>query len=210
MFDSYFVLRKKIRTFIKEVQNQDDKCNCCIAEEIDYIDEDTGFIRLVEDEEERDPWKRSLINHYYRLVNEPNVLNEEVVINDFWMKKINVEYDDDHLGLIFNEDDKIMTYQGEDTIYNTRQQYRIQQINFLKLSIKSYISDNHTFVTSILELRRDKNAIIKELEFWNEYFSKPHTLLVTSVLSLKGKINNDCIYNVIGFLKSDKLRSVVA
>lgn len=212
MFDSYFVLRKKIRTFIKEVQNQDDKCKCCISEEIDYIDEDTGFIRLTEDEDERDSWKRSLINHYYRLVNEPNVLNEEVVNNSGcgWKNKINVvEYDDNHLGLIFNNDDQIQTYHGEYTPYNTRQQYRLQQRNFLKLSINSYISNNHTFVTSVVELHRDRNLIIKELEFWDEYFSKPHTLLVTSVLSLKGKINNDCIYNIIGFLKSDKLRSVV-
>lgn len=211
LFDFYFVMRKKIRSFIKEVQSRVDKCKCCIAMEIDSVDEDTGFIYLKEyedDELEVYQWKASLFRHYTRLLNEPNVLNEEIILKGSCNKKISLKEDDNHLGLIFNDDDKIHTYQGQYTPYNTRYKYRLQQRNFLKLSIHSYVSDNHTFVTSVAELHRDNDAIVKELQFWDEYFSKTHTLLVTSVLSLKGKINNDCIYNIIGFLKCDKSRSV--
>lgn len=198
LFEGYFIIRKKIRSFIEQLENQQDKCKCCFSQHVEYIDDDTGLIYLIHADDEH-LWENSLFKHYNRLLKEPNILNEEIHNKYLEIGNKYLEMEDNHLALIFNDDDKIITYNGTYNIYNTRQQYRLKMRNFLKLSIHTYISNND--ISTIAELKRDSRDIINEFKFWDEYFSKPHPLLITTILSLKGKINYDCIYNIIMFLK---------
>ena len=195
----YLVLKNRINEFIKTYENFNTDCRCCIKEEVDWIHQDKGTIFLVGGDE----WKTTLFQHYSRLVTEPNVLNEEL----YWPYEYEQgedEYytlDDYHLNIIFNEHDTIIPYMGKNTIYNNRQQYRLKNRNFLKLILHTITSNDGTTKT-FAELYRDKDAILQEFRFWKTYFDNSHEYLLVSILSLyKTNLNNDCIYNIIKFLK---------
>lgn len=185
----YIAIRKRIDVFITSYEEFTDDCACCIKEEVDWIDQDTGRMFLVGGNE----WETTLFQHYNRLVIEPDTLNEEI-------HEDNILYDN-HFALIFNEDEEEDDTTHHKTIYNTRQQYRLKNKNFLKLRLHTVFTEENT-ETTFAEIYRDREAIIQEFKFWKGYFAQQHEYIMISMLSLKKTtLNNDCIFNIIQFLR---------
>jgi hypothetical protein len=79
---------------------------------------------------------------------------------------------------------------------------RISKQNFL---IKKYNvpqqQDDDTIQHTTIHVYRDIPALIQEINFWFNYFNKPHaSVLNTTMVSLRPKINSDCMYSIACFM----------
>lgn len=186
---------KQLDNVISQIStNKDTICNCKEQATVDYIDDD-GKINLIDD-----VTNGSLFNHYDHIVTNPYYLNQArgIRFNDIRDHEV---LEDNHLAIIFNDEDKPITYNKEkETIYNTRRHYRLMNRNFLKMQIHSiFTEDEQTLEEAIVY--RDMDMVIQEAKMWREYFRKPHAVVTAAIITLQ-KIGflNDCIYDVVKFL----------
>lgn len=187
----------KLDEFINKIISQKDTiCSCNLRESVDYIDEYTGRIYLVEK-----LYEDSLHYHYDILCSNPYFVNQAYGKN-YFNRISNCEVmDDNFLRIIFNEDDTLNPYDPQyETPYNTRIHYRLKNKNFLKLVLDTLITkDGKEFTDSIIY--RDLDMVIDEIKFWREYFRQPHKCIIVTMMTLnRHGINMDCISNIIKFI----------
>lgn len=199
-------LPKKIDELIRDINKYRDSgtlCKCEETQQVEYINQDNGLIAL-----SHVAGEYSMFYHYNNLVLDPYYVNQLTLANygakviAYGCEPVTI-IEDNFLDIIFNEQDTNRQYQPQqETPYNTRLHYRLKNRNFLKLKMHTMCLDteyeyNYTDVT----LYRDYDMILKELEFWREYFTQPHTLILNTIIALGKKgLNNDCIYHISKYL----------
>lgn len=90
------------------------------------------------------------------------------------------------------------------SIYSSeyRVNYRLSQKNFLLKTYGVVDTDNIFETTTRVRVYRDIPALLKEIKFWLDYFSKPHdTILMSTIFSLQNKLHGDCIYTITTFIE---------
>jgi hypothetical protein len=200
------VVRDKLDSFIEQLTQKHGKntiyCVCRDTAQLDYIDNDTGRLHLTET-----PTTFSLFYHYDIISTSPYFINQAVIntpIDTHFdypsAREYDVLTDDSFMDLIFNDQDKPKTYQKNiETPYNTRLHYRLKNKNFLKIKVHHNV-DADDNIQSTATIYRDIDMIVSELKFWKNYFLQPHKVITTVMALSKGKLNMDCVYNIVKFV----------